>query len=66
MRKEESNQPAYLSSLITRLSFDSAAGYGVAQWSRGKKQHRVVHHNKDSISCIRYQRYLFKGLQSPR
>jgi protein-glutamine gamma-glutamyltransferase len=65
MRKEESNRTASLSNLITRLSFNSAAGYGVSQWSRKKKQHRVVHHNKDSISCSRYQRYLYKGLHTP-
>ncbi|WP_409252613.1 protein-glutamine gamma-glutamyltransferase [Bacillus sp. SCS-153A] len=66
MRKEGSGQPAYLTSLITRLSFNSAAGYGVSQWSRKIKQHIVAHHNKDSISCIRYRRYLYKGLNTHR
>ncbi|WP_044022808.1 protein-glutamine gamma-glutamyltransferase [Bacillus sp. SG-1] len=65
MRKEGSDRSAYLTSLITRLSFNSAAGYGVSQWSRKSKQHIVAHHNKDSISCIRYRRYLYKGKYSP-
>jgi protein-glutamine gamma-glutamyltransferase len=65
MRKEGSSQPAHLSNLITRLSFNSAAGYGVSQWSRQKKHHWVAHHNKDSISCMRYHRYLYKGISSP-
>ncbi|WP_421382831.1 protein-glutamine gamma-glutamyltransferase [Bacillus salacetis] len=66
MRKDGSDQSAYLTSLITRLSFNSAAGIGVSQWSRAKKQQRVIHHNKDSISCLRYHRYLSKGLPWPR
>ncbi|WP_240628567.1 protein-glutamine gamma-glutamyltransferase [Bacillus salacetis] len=66
MRREGSSQPAYLTNLITRLSFNSTAGYGVSQWSRQKKHHWVAHHNKDSISRMRYQRYLYKGHSSQR
>ncbi|MGM0846745.1 MAG: protein-glutamine gamma-glutamyltransferase [Bacillota bacterium] len=62
VRNPDSNQPAYLASLVTRLSFANLGQYGAGQRGRKFKQHIVVHHNKDSLSCIRHLAYLNKGL----
>ncbi|MGF2614252.1 protein-glutamine gamma-glutamyltransferase [Rossellomorea aquimaris] len=62
VRNPDSSQPAYLSSLVTRLTFTNLMQYGAAQRNRKFKQHIVVHHNKSSISCIRHLSYLNKGL----
>lgn len=55
-RKPDSQQSAYLASLITRPSFNQLANF-----SGGGRVHKrasfVVHHNKDSIS---YMTYLFE------
>ncbi|TYS73379.1 protein-glutamine gamma-glutamyltransferase [Rossellomorea aquimaris] len=62
VRSPDSNQPAYLANLVTRLSFTNLEQYGTVQRNRKFKQHIVVHHNKSSLSCIRHRAYLNKGL----
>ena len=62
VRKPESNRPAYLTDLVTRLSYSSFAGYGALQRNGIKGKQFVIHHNKCSISSVKYLYYLNKGL----
>lgn len=62
MRKTESNQEAYLTSLVTQPTFNNIAKF--INFRTGyitlKKQPIVMHHNKCSISYIQYQYFFYK------
>ncbi|OCA90340.1 protein-glutamine gamma-glutamyltransferase [Bacillus sp. FJAT-27225] len=59
-RKPYSDQPAYLTKLVTRPSFKYL--FGMASWFRNgnayKMQRPIVHHGKSSISYAHYLYYL--------
>ncbi|WLR51925.1 protein-glutamine gamma-glutamyltransferase [Bacillus tianshenii] len=59
-RKEQSNQSAYLTSLVTSLSFKQLAQLAVSQRAQTavKAPYLVIHHNMSSISCGQYYYYL--------
>lgn len=63
-RKPWGNRSAYLTNLVSRLSYKHLARF--TNFPRGntayKIPHFVIHHNKSSISCHRYISYLYKAL----
>lgn len=58
-RNPQSNQSAYLTNSITRLSFSNLFQFILLQrhHSAFKKQQIVIHHNKSSISFLEHQFY---------
>jgi protein-glutamine gamma-glutamyltransferase len=61
-RKPDSHQSAYLTTLVTRPSFNHLARLASLEGSHraNKMQHPIVHHNKSSISYVQYLNYLLK------
>ncbi|MCM3617221.1 protein-glutamine gamma-glutamyltransferase [Sutcliffiella horikoshii] len=61
-RKPDSSKPAYLTDYVARPSFNHLAKLYFSQriHGRGKYRHRIIFHNKDSISCDRYLYYLYR------
>jgi protein-glutamine gamma-glutamyltransferase len=61
-RKPDSHQSAYLTTLVTRPSFNYLAGLANLEGSHraNKMQHPIVHHNNSSISYVQYLNYLLK------
>ncbi|WP_216827482.1 protein-glutamine gamma-glutamyltransferase [Alkalihalobacterium elongatum] len=59
-RQPGSNQLAYLTSLITRPSFNTLSNYVTLQRERitHKKTPHVIHHNKNRLSFVQHQDYL--------
>lgn len=60
-RKKGSNVSAYLTNLVTRLTFYNLTTNKKTDY---RKQQIVVHHNKSSISYEKYWFYLYKVLNS--
>lgn len=63
-RKEGSNQSAYLTNLISRPSFNQISTLPTFQTTRKDHviPHIVIHHNRSSISYLKYLFYLNKKL----
>ncbi|AGK53588.1 protein-glutamine gamma-glutamyltransferase [Bacillus sp. 1NLA3E] len=61
-RKPGSNQSAYLTNIVTSLSFKQLTNFLMLQqrFSDYKIKHAVIHHNESSISFARYLFYLNK------
>jgi protein-glutamine gamma-glutamyltransferase len=61
-RKPNSHQSAYLTTLVTRPSFNHLARLASLEGSQraNKWQHPIVHHNKSSIAYVQYLSYLNK------
>ncbi|WP_456272912.1 protein-glutamine gamma-glutamyltransferase [Bacillus sp. AK031] len=59
-RKPGSNQPAYLTRLISRPSFNSLSALSTMQRERpvDKEPSFIIHHNMSSISFVKYLSYL--------
>ncbi|QHE51759.1 protein-glutamine gamma-glutamyltransferase [Pontibacillus sp. HMF3514] len=62
-RKPESNQTAYLTSLVTRISIQNSANRSTLN-PLYKQQPMIIHHNKPSISYRHYLSYLYKMFMS--
>lgn len=62
MRKPASNQSAYLTNLVTRISIQNFTNRSTLNPAY-KKQPMIIHHNKPSISYKRYLSYLHKMFQ---